>query len=63
VSNSLCPEFVQGALRAGAHGYVVKSDAASDLLAAMSRVMNGQRFVGRRFANYDFVLPDDLNRA
>ena len=56
-------EFVQGALRTGAHGYVVKSDAASDLLIAMSTVMNGQRFVGPRFANYDFILPDDLNRA
>ena len=63
VSVELCPEFVQGALRTGAHGYVVKSDAASDLLTAMSTVMNGQRFVGPRFANYDFLLPDDLNRA
>ena len=63
VSVELCPEFVEGALRTGAHGYVVKSDAASDLLTAMTAVMNGQRFVGPRFANYDFILPDDLNRA
>jgi DNA-binding NarL/FixJ family response regulator len=63
VSVELCPELVQGALRTGAHGYVVKSDAASDLLTAMRTVMNGQRFVGARFANYDFILPDDLNRA
>jgi DNA-binding NarL/FixJ family response regulator len=63
VSVELCPELVQGALRTGAHGYVVKSDAASDLLTAMQTVMNGQRFVGARFANYDFILPDDLNRA
>jgi len=59
VSVELCPELVQGALRTGAHGYVVKSDAPSDLLAAMNTVMNGQRFVGNRFANYDFILPDD----
>jgi DNA-binding NarL/FixJ family response regulator len=63
VSVELCPQFVQEALRTGAHGYVVKSDAASDLLTAMSTVMNGQRFVGPRFANYDFILPDDLNRV
>jgi DNA-binding NarL/FixJ family response regulator len=63
VSVELCPEFVQGALRTGAHGYVVKSDATSDLLTAMSTVMNGQRFVGPRFANFDFLLPDDWKRA
>lgn len=61
VSVELCPELVEGALRTGGHGYVAKSDAASDLLTAMSTVMNGQRFVGSRFANYDFILPD-LNR-
>ena len=59
VSVDLCPELVQGALRNGGHGYVVKSDAASDLLTAMSTVINGQRFVGPRFANYDFILPDE----
>jgi DNA-binding NarL/FixJ family response regulator len=58
VSVDICPELVQGALRTGAHGYVVKSDAASDLLIAMQTVMNGHRFVGPRFANYDFILPD-----
>jgi DNA-binding NarL/FixJ family response regulator len=63
VSVELCPEFVQGALRTGAHGYVVKCDAASDLLSAMSTVMHGQRFVGRRFANCDFILPNDWNRT
>ena len=61
VSVDLCPELVEGALRTGGHGYVVKSDAASDLLTAMSTVMNGQRFVGSRFANCYFILPD-LNR-
>ena len=61
VSVEFCPELVEGALRTGGHGYVVKSDAASDLLTAMSTVMNGQRFVGSRFANCYFILPD-LNR-
>ena len=58
VSVDLCSELVQGALGTGAHGYVVKSDAASDLLTAMRDVMNGRRFVGSRFASYHFILPD-----
>lgn len=63
VSIEICPEFVQGALPTGAQGYVVKSDAASDLLYAMRTVMDGQRFVGSRFANYDFFLPDASTSA
>ena len=59
VSVELCPELVEGALRTGAHGFVVKSDAASDLLTAMQTVINGQRFVGPRFANYDFFAPSE----
>jgi len=63
VSVELCPELVHGAIRTGAHGFVVKSDAGFDLLPAMQAVMSGKRFVGARFANYDFILPNDLNRA
>ena len=59
VSVELCPELVEGALRTGAQGFVVKSDAASDLLTAMQTVINGQRFVGPRFANYDFFAPSE----
>lgn len=59
VSVELCPELVEGALRTAGHGYVVKSDAASDLLTAMQTVTNGQRFVGSRFANYHFLRVDD----
>ena len=58
VSVNLCPELVQGALRTGAHGYVVKSDAASELQTAMRAVLNGTRFVGNRFASYDFFRLD-----
>jgi hypothetical protein len=39
---------MQEALRIGALGFVVKSDAASDLLPAVSAVMRDQRFVRRR---------------
>jgi DNA-binding NarL/FixJ family response regulator len=61
VSIELCPEIVQGAMRTGAQGFVVKSDAASDLATAMRTVMSGRRFVGNRFANYDILSPDDLH--
>jgi DNA-binding NarL/FixJ family response regulator len=59
VSVDLCPDIVQGALSTGAHGYVVKSDAAHDLVPAMRTVVAGQRFVGRRFADYDFCKSRD----
>ena len=59
LSVELCPELVLAALRTGAHGYVVKSDAPSDLQTAMRAVLHGERFIGERFANYDFLQQDD----
>jgi len=44
------PDLVQEALRIGALGFVIKSDAASDLLPAVSAVMRGQRFVRSRLS-------------
>jgi DNA-binding NarL/FixJ family response regulator len=55
LSENSCPDLVEGAFGAGAQGYVVKSDAAFDLLPAMHAVLNGQRFVGRRFADCNFL--------
>ena len=42
------PELVEEALRIGASGFVVKSDALRDLLPAVRAVMRNQRFVRRR---------------
>jgi DNA-binding NarL/FixJ family response regulator len=50
VSENLCPEVVQEALCIGARGYVVKSDAGHDLLAAVEAVIADKRFVSSRFA-------------
>jgi DNA-binding NarL/FixJ family response regulator len=52
------PDLVRAALGVGAHGYVVKSDAGGDLLAALQTVMLGKRFgssslVGRAFTNLE----------
>ena len=38
-------DIVEEALRAGAGGYVVKSDAAGELLPAVNAVLGGKRFV------------------
>jgi DNA-binding NarL/FixJ family response regulator len=41
------PEFLREALSIGALGFVVKSHAAHDLLAAVRAVMQGQQFFDR----------------
>jgi DNA-binding NarL/FixJ family response regulator len=43
------------ALETGASGYVVKSAAGSDLLAAVEAVIQGERFVSARLACHDFT--------
>jgi two-component system nitrate/nitrite response regulator NarL len=45
VSQESSPDVVQEALRLGACGYVVKTKAGSDLLAAVDAVLEGKRFV------------------
>src|SRR5262245_61805276 len=38
--------LAEGALATGARGYIIKSDAAFELLPAMKAVVNGRRYVG-----------------
>jgi len=45
VSENRSPDVAEEALRAGGLGYVIKSDAAKDLLAAVAAVLQGERFV------------------
>ena len=45
VSENRTPDTAEAALSTGAGGYVVKSDAARDLLPAIKAVLNGKRFV------------------
>jgi CheY-like chemotaxis protein len=45
VSENHSSDVIEEALRTGALGYVVKSDAASDLLLAVEAVLQGKRFV------------------
>jgi DNA-binding NarL/FixJ family response regulator len=50
VSSSSAPEHVQGALRAGALGYVVKEGVGSDLVCAVTTVMAGNRYLSPQIA-------------
>jgi DNA-binding NarL/FixJ family response regulator len=45
VSQESSPDVVQEALSLGALGYVAKTRAASDLLAAVEAVLEGRRFI------------------
>lgn len=47
-------EIVREALRTGANGYVVKADAASELLTAVNATLRDEKFIGSRFAGHDF---------
>jgi DNA-binding NarL/FixJ family response regulator len=42
-------EMVEAALKTGAHGYVVKLDAARELIRGVESVFRGERFVCSRF--------------
>ena len=57
LSASLHSDVMQEALCAGAQGYVVKSDAAHDLLPAVEAVVEGNLFVCSRVAFCAPVSP------
>ena len=59
VSQECSVDLVQEALRTGARGYVVKTDAGSELLEAVNTVLRGDGFVGQRFAGYDLTGTSD----
>jgi DNA-binding NarL/FixJ family response regulator len=59
VSQETSADAVREALRLGAHGYVVKTDAKRELLAGVDAVLRGGQFVARRFSGHDFARPSD----
>ena len=59
VSQESSHDVVQEAFGTGARGYVVKTDAGRELLAAVDAVLRGEQFVGRRFSGHDFVGVSD----
>jgi DNA-binding NarL/FixJ family response regulator len=55
VSETRSPEIAEEALNTGAGGYVLKSDAASDLLPAIKAVLQRKRFVSASLAGHFLV--------
>ena len=56
MSQESSPHIVREAFGLGAHGYIQKASAATDLLPAIDAVLAGQRFVSRSVA---FTEPTD----
>ena len=52
------PEMAQEALMTGVLGFVVKLDAASDLLLAVNTVMRNQWFVPRRLCPMPWMIQE-----
>jgi len=51
-------DIAAAALRAGGHGYVVKSDSENELLVAVEAVLQGKRFVSSTFNGFDFTVAE-----
>jgi len=58
VSENRSPDIIKEVFTTGAGGYVVKSDAGTELLPAVGAVLQGKRFVSRSLVDYD--LEDSL---
>jgi DNA-binding NarL/FixJ family response regulator len=59
LSMHAAPEYVRPALRAGAHGYVVKGSGLDDLVSAVRAIAAGERFLDAK-AN-EVALTDELS--
>ena len=59
VSQESSVDVVREGLGTGARGYVVKTDAGSELLEAVDAVLRGKQFLGRRFSGHDLVGASD----
>ena len=63
LSENRSSDIVDEALRMGAGGYVVKSDAEGELLPAVNAVLGGERFVSASLAGNDLNDPKDEETA
>lgn len=62
VSENRSADTAEAALSTGAGGYVVKSDAASELLPAVKAVLEGKRFVSACLAGH-FLVSTTLSTS
>ena len=63
VSENRSADVAEAVLSAGASGYVVKSDAASELLRAVKAVLEGKRFVSASLADHSLNGSPNRNTA
>jgi DNA-binding NarL/FixJ family response regulator len=63
LSENRSSDIAEEALSTGAGGYVVKSDAAGDLLPAVESVLKGKRFVSASLAGNGVTDPNDEHTA
>ena len=63
ISENRSPDIAEQALNTGASGYVVKSDAASELMPAVKAVLEGKRFVSASLTRRDSINPEDEHIA
>jgi DNA-binding NarL/FixJ family response regulator len=62
LTENYSPDIAAEALGTGAQGYIVKSDAGCELLAAVEAVLQGKQFVSTRLACHDFTDTTDAQR-
>jgi len=55
VSMERDPDIVEAGWRLGASGYVLKSDAARELVAAIQSVIRGEKFLSRSLDGHRFM--------
>jgi len=59
LSEENSPDIAEAALEAGGVGYLVKSDAGRELLAAMKAVSEGKRYMSARLVGQAFFAAPD----
>ena len=59
LSEQNSPDIAEAALEAGGAGYVVKSDAGRELLAAVTAVREGRRYISNRLVGQVFFAAAD----
>jgi hypothetical protein len=57
VSENRSPDIAEEALSTGAGGYIVKSDAAGELLPAVDTIFQGKRFLSASLTGHDSSAP------
>ena len=58
VSENRDSDIATAALSAGGHGYLVKSDGATELLVAVETVLHGKRFISSTFIGFELDIPE-----